>query len=161
MPESSTFRYARADDSPGFLLWKIWALWHKKLTQVLSAFHITQTQYAILASLRWFEEQAEPPAQTHLVEHAKIDKMTVSKAVRKLEQAGLVSRGRSESDSRATHVQLSPGGRKIAQRAIEAVENADEEFFACLSKHQINAYKTLALAVIAHNGTGPGIEDQP
>ena len=151
MSESSPFKYAEADDSAGFLLWKITALWQRKLSEVLGRFNLTQTQYAILASLRWFEEKKEPTTQTHLVEHAKIDKMTVSKAVRKLEQAGLVCRGRSFSDSRATNVQFSSKGRKVVKKAIAAVENADEDFFSCLSKKQIDAYKFLTLAVIAKN----------
>jgi len=53
MPESSPFKYEKVDDSAGFLLWKITALWQRKLTVVLSEYGITQTQYAMLASLRW------------------------------------------------------------------------------------------------------------
>ena len=108
MADSSPFRYSKADDSAGFLLWKITALWQAKLGKVLSKFGITQTQYAILASLRWFEEKNEPITQSHLVEHAKIDKMTVSKAIRRLESEGLVMRERSATDSRATNVRFFP-----------------------------------------------------
>jgi MarR family transcriptional regulator, transcriptional regulator for hemolysin len=151
MPESSPFKYAEADDSVGFLLWKITALWQKKLAQVLGAFNITQTQYAILASLRWFEENGEPTTQAHISSHAKIDKMTVSKAVRKLEKIGLVRRQSSTSDGRATNVQFTAEGRKAVAKAIEAVENADEEFFACLSEDQRAKYRCLTLAAISGN----------
>jgi DNA-binding MarR family transcriptional regulator len=151
MPETSPFKYADADESAGFLLWKMTALWQRKLAQVLGEFGITQTQYAILASLRWFEEKSEPPTQAHIGEHAKIDKMTLSKAVRKIEAMGLVHRRRSLADNRATQVQFTDRGRKIVTKAVRAVENADEEFFACLSKHQIGKYKCLTLSVIAEN----------
>lgn len=152
MPESSPFKHDKADDSADFLLWKITALWQRKLSDVLSEFGITQTQYAMLASLRWFEEQKEPPTQAHLVEHAQIDKMTVSKAIRKLEEDGFVLREQSSSDSRATNVRFTAQGRKAIQKAIVAIENADEEFFSCLTEKQLETYKSIMSSVIANNG---------
>lgn len=152
MPEASPFKYDKADESAGFLLWKITALWQKRLSEVLGEFGITQTQYAMLASLKWFEEQNEPTTQVHLVEHAKIDKMTVSKAIRKLEESGFVLREQSSSDSRATNVRFTAQGRRVIQKAIVAVENADEEFFSCLTDKQLETYKSLTSSVIANNG---------
>ena len=66
----SPFKHGEADASPGFLLWKLTALWQRKLGQVLGGLEITQTQYAILASLRWFEEQRAPPTQAHPGAHS-------------------------------------------------------------------------------------------
>ena len=152
MADSSPFRYSKADDSAGFLLWKITALWQAMLGKVLSEFGMTQTQYAILASLRWFEEKKEPVTQSHLVAHAKIDKMTVSKAIRRLEGEGLVLRERSATDSRATNVRFSTKGRRIIQKAIIAIENADEDFFSCLNEKQLEAYRFLTSLVISRNG---------
>ena len=152
MPETSHFKYEKANDSAGFLLWKITALWQRKLSEVLEEFGITQTQYAMLASLRWFEEKKEPTTQTHLVEHTKIDKMTVSKAIRKLEEDDLVLREQSSSDSRATNVRFTAKGRKVIQKAIVAIENADEGFFSCLTEKQLETYRSLTLSVVANNG---------
>jgi DNA-binding MarR family transcriptional regulator len=75
--------------------------------------------------------------------------MTVSKAVRKLERIGLVYTGRSASDNRAANLQFVAKGRRSVTKVIEAVENIDEEFFSCLSKHQMDEYKFLTLSVIA------------
>jgi MarR family transcriptional regulator, transcriptional regulator for hemolysin len=151
MADSSPFKYNKADDSAGFLLWKITALWQAKLGAVLGEFGITQTQYAILASLRWFEEKQEPTTQSHLVEHTKIDKMTVSKAIRRLEKDRLVSRESSATDNRAINVHFTDEGREVIQRAIVAIENADEDFFFCLSGKELVEYKSLTLKVIANN----------
>jgi hypothetical protein len=52
--EASAFRHARADDSPGFLLWKLTTLWQQRLGLVLDEHGITHTQFVILASLRLF-----------------------------------------------------------------------------------------------------------
>jgi len=84
--KASPFKHAEADASAGFLLWKMTALWQQRLALVLESLGITQTQYAILASLKWFEENKEPTTQTHLGEHAHIEKMTLSKAIRQLEK---------------------------------------------------------------------------
>lgn len=151
MSESSPFRYAKADDSPGFLLWKVTVLWQRKLARVLAEFGLNQTRYAILASLRWFQEKGEPANQTHLVEHARIDKMTVSKAIRKLESDGLIRRTPSVLDSRATTVHFTARGRQVIQKAIVAVENADEDFFSRLTEKQIDIYKRLILHLIDGN----------
>lgn len=152
MADPSPFKYEKADDSAGFLLWKITALWQRKLAEVLGEFGITQTQYAILASLKWFEERNEPTTQANLVRHTRIDKMTVSKAIRRLEDDGLVLRETSSHDSRATDVCFTPQGKKLIQKAIVSIENADEAFFSCLTKRQLEAYKSLTSTVIANNG---------
>lgn len=148
----SSFKYEKADDSAGFLLWKITTLWQSKLAEVLGGFGITQTQYAILASLRWFEEKKEPTTQAHLVEHAKIDKMTLSKAVRRLESDDIIVREDSLIDSRAINVRFTAKGRKIVHKAIAAIENADEAFFFSLTEKQLEVYKSLTSKVIANNG---------
>jgi MarR family transcriptional regulator, transcriptional regulator for hemolysin len=151
MSKTSPFKYEKADDSPGFLLWKVTALWQKKLSEVLSELEITQTQYAMLASLKWFEEKGEPTTQSHLVEHTKIDKMTISKAIRKLEVNGLVLRDQSSLDSRATNVRFTPHGKEVILKAVTVIENADEQFFSCLTKKQQETYKLLISKVITNN----------
>jgi len=154
--EDSPFRHARADDSPGFLLWKLTALWQQRLALVLGGHRITQTQYAILASLRWFEEQAEPPTQAHLVEHTRVDKMTLSKALRRLEAARLVKRAPSREDSRAMQVAFTAKGRKLIQQAVRDIEEADAQFFGRLGVQDLAVYQALTAALIA--GNSPAID---
>ena len=154
MSEVSPFRHAKADDSPGFLLWKLTTLWQQKLAEVLGTFGITQTQYAILASLRWFEEQGEPPTQAHLAEHTRIDKMTLSKALRRLETQGLVRRSPSKQDHRAVQVAFTAKGRKLIPQAVVGIESADAEFFGRLSVPDLAAYQALTAALITGNSRG-------
>lgn len=148
MSDSSPFKHASPDDSPGFLLWKITALWQKRLAEILEAFGITQTQYAILASLKWFEEHEEQTTQSHIADHARIDKMTLSKAIRKLEVDDLVSRESSTTDNRAINVRFSSKGKALIQEAVVAIEKADDDFFACLTNQELDAYKAITIKVI-------------
>jgi MarR family transcriptional regulator for hemolysin len=151
--EASAFRHARADDSPGFLLWKLTTLWQQRLGLVLDEHGITHTQFVILASLRWFEEQAEPPTQSHLAEHTHIDKMTLSKAIRKLEEGSLVKRRPSRSDSRAVTVAFSARGRRLITQAVAQIEAADAQFFSRLGVHDLAAYQALTAALISGNSS--------
>ena len=151
MGEPSPFKHERADDSAGFLLWKITTLWQQRLAGVLGEFGITQTQYAILASLCWFDEQRLAPTQADLVAHTKLDKMTLSKAGRRLEDDGLLRRTPSSVDARSVNVALTPAGRKLAFRAIQGIEKADDVFFASLSPQQLIDYKRLTLKLVAAN----------
>ena len=151
MSETTPFRHAKADDSPGFLLWKLTALWQQKLAEVLERHGITQTQYALLASLRWFEEQGEPPSQAHLAAHTRIDKMTLSKALRRLEAQQLVKRRPSREDSRAMEVAFTARGRKLIPKAVMDIESADAEFFGRLGVKDLAAYQALTAALIAAN----------
>lgn len=150
-PKTSPFKHEAADDSPGFLLWKLIALWQGKLAVVFDEFSITQTQYAILASLLWLEQRQKPPIQAKLVEHARIDKMTLSKAIRKLEKSELVRREPSTVDTRAIEVRFTPVGRKLIHEAIIAVERADDEFFSSLTEWQMKSWKALAISIITGN----------
>lgn len=151
MPDTSPFRAAEADDSPGFLLWKVTALWQQTLAGVLSGFGITQTQYAILASLRWFEAREWPATQAHLVEHARLEKMTLSKAIRRLEDDGLVRRAPSPVDARAMQVRFTAKGRSVTEAAIVAIEGADDVFFSALSATDLARYKSIAAKLVTAN----------
>ncbi|MBI1822105.1 MAG: MarR family transcriptional regulator [Nitrospirae bacterium] len=150
MSEPSPFKHDKADESAGFLLWKITTLWQRKLAEVLGEFGITQTQFAIMASLRWFEQTRQPTTQAHIVEHAKIDKMTVSKSIRQLEKNGFVLRKQSHLDSRAVNIRFTGHGKRIIAKAIVAIENADHDFFSCLTRKELRIYKSLTMTVIAN-----------
>ena len=147
MADASPFRHATPDDSAGFLLWKLTALWQRRLALVFDRFGITQTQYAIMASLRWFEGRHET-TQALIAEHARLEPMTLSKAIRKLAAAGLVTRNPSVADSRAIAVKLTAKGRRLTQQAVVAIENADDEFFGRLTARQLATYKSLVVALI-------------
>ena len=123
-------------------------LWQGKLALVFNDLSITQTQYSILASLRWFEEQHKPATQAALVAHAKIDKMTLSKAIRKLEESELLRREPSTTDTRTMQVQFTASGRDFIHRAVISVERADDEFFSSLTPQQMERWKSLNITLI-------------
>jgi len=55
--------------------------------------------------------------------------MMTSQVVRVLEIKGLITRKPDERDPRALRLGLTKQGERVAQRALAAVESADEEYF--------------------------------
>jgi DNA-binding MarR family transcriptional regulator len=58
--------------------------------------------------------------------------MTVSQVVRALEKAGYFTRVAHPTDSRARVIRPTDAGRRLAAKALVAVETTDEAFFAPL-----------------------------
>jgi len=149
-----------AEASPGFLLWQLTSRWQARIATALQRFGLTQTQHAILASLRWLAEHDGPPTQSRLAEHAQIEKMTLSKAIRRLEEGGLVTRLASTRDGRATEVALTASGTALTSEAIRAVEEADEAFFAALDDTARAAWMAHTRALIGADRASTRDEEQ-
>ena len=56
----------------------------------------------------------------------------VSKVLRTLEDKGFITRKEHETDTRAKVIRLTPNGKKVLQKAIKEIENADLDFFHAL-----------------------------
>ncbi len=133
---NSSFGYDKAGDSPGFLLWQTTMSWQRLLKAALEPYNVSHAQFVILAILLWFEENNYDTTQGLIVSWSKLDKMTVSKSLKKLSGLGLVLRSEHESDSRAKSVSLTVDGRTLIQKLIPIVEGIDEEYFSVLSEQQ-------------------------
>lgn len=128
----SLSRFARAEDSPGFLLWQVTNLWQQRMRATLAPLGITHVQFVLLASIAWLEDQHVVVTQVVLARHARTDVMMTSQVVRTLEEKGFLTRTVHPTDTRAKVVALTAEGRTVAQRAMTLVEDADAQFFAGL-----------------------------
>jgi hypothetical protein len=52
MPTSIS-SYKESEDSPGFLLWQLTALWQRKLNTLLKDLDLTHAQFVVLMSAHW------------------------------------------------------------------------------------------------------------
>ncbi len=138
-----------AKSTTGFTLWKLTALWQRNLAEVLGEFEITQTQFAILAAMIGFEKDGQDVTQALLVAQTNIDKMTISKSVRGLQDKKLVKIKKSKTDKRANNLELYAKGKKVADTAIVAVAKADEKFFAGITSNQVDSLNKLGEKVIS------------
>ena len=86
--------------------------WLKKLG-------LTYTQYLVFLVL--WEKDGIPVGE--ICEKLMLDNGTVSPLLKKMEQAGYISRARSEEDDRVVVITLTEQGRKLQEQAKDIPEN--------------------------------------
>ena len=124
-------RLAGPQDSPGFLLWKVSNAWQRRQRAALKPLGLTHAQFVLLAAASWFGA-SETLTQARLSEVSGVDVMTTSQIVRTLETAGLMRRNPHPTDPRARALAVTAAGRAKLKKAIVAVEDTDEAFFAAV-----------------------------
>ncbi|MEI7580213.1 MAG: MarR family winged helix-turn-helix transcriptional regulator [bacterium] len=133
MKNKSVFGFERAADSPGFLLWQTTMMWQRLIKKELEPFEISHAQFVVMAVICWFEEHEQMATQAALISWTKLDKMTVSQALKKLAYVGLVQRADHEIDTRAKTVALTAAGTELIVKLVPLVEQIDANFFGKIS----------------------------
>lgn len=128
MPKSA-FSVEKPEDSAGLLLWQTTVMWQRSIKQVLDPHGISHAQFVILAILLWSYETRQEPTQILIAQQSKLDKMTVSKSLKRLAQQGFIERGESAKDSRAKCSRLTEKGKTMATKLVPLVEKIDADFF--------------------------------
>lgn len=144
---NSVFGFDQPEDSPGFLLWQTTITWQRLIKKALDPYDISHAQFVILAITMWFESKNHVASQSLIIRQSKLDKMTVSKALKKLVTDGYVKRIEHKEDTRAKSVLLTKKGKQLAAKLIPIVEKIDEDFFGVVKKTDrlslINVLKNL------------------
>ncbi len=107
----------------------------KALCCLFKPIGLTHPQFVVLATLGWLTRKGELVTQVAVGKMAGIDPNTISQIIRGLEQKRLVKREPS-FDSRAKNPTLTSQGTQIVNRALPAVEEADERFFNRLTQKE-------------------------
>src|SRR3989344_2744622 len=116
------FGFEKPEHSPGFLLWQTMVIWQRQIKKALDPYHISHAQFVILANVLWFEGIKKIPTQILIAHSAKLDKMTVSKSLKKLAANGLIKRVEHKDDTRAKSVHLTAKGKAMASKLVPIVE---------------------------------------
>jgi DNA-binding MarR family transcriptional regulator len=151
MNDAAPFAEKEANDSTGFLLWQVTALWQRRIATALRPHGLTQVQFALLAGLLWLSQKERLITQAMLARHAKVDMMMTSQVLRTLESKGLIERRPHPHDARANILLLTKRGRACAWKAVPEVEQADELFFGELGARR-NAFNGALRSLIDTSG---------
>lgn len=116
-------------ESPGFLLWHTTLRWQREIAAALAPLGLTHVQFVLLACTWWLNKEGEHPNQLAVARQAGTDVKMASQVLRTLELKGLIEREVDPSDTRSKRLRVTGAGSELAQRAIEAVELADAQFF--------------------------------
>jgi len=130
-PGTLATRFESDQQSPGFLLWRVTNRWQAAQRAALKPYGLTHVQFVLLASLTWLDAEG-PLTQRQLADHAATDPMMTSQVLRVLAAQGLVVRAAHPRDRRALCLSVTGQGRALANRAVVAVEQCDQDFFAGL-----------------------------
>ncbi len=132
MSLKTPFGFDAPEDSPGFMLWQTTVIWQRLIKKMLDAYGISHAQFVVMAILLWFENHDQQLTQVDIAKGTKLDKMTVSKSLKKLGFLGYVTRSESQQDTRAKWVNLTDRGKELVSQLIPRVEGIDEDFFRAL-----------------------------
>jgi MarR family transcriptional regulator, organic hydroperoxide resistance regulator len=123
------FGFDKPEDSLGFLLWQTTMSWQRLIKKTLEPFDVSHAQFVIMALLLWFEKHKYDTTQILIANWSKLDKMTVSKSLKKLVAQKFVNRIEHKTDTRAKSVTLTEKGKTLIHQLIPLVEQIDAEFF--------------------------------
>jgi len=124
-----TSRFSAAEESVGFLLWKVANLHQAQQRRALAGLDLTPTQFSVLACIGDLASRGRV-TQTDVCRHAALDKMLVSDSTRALVTKGFVARTPDESDGRSALIAPTDVGWSVCTRALRIIEDLDEQFFA-------------------------------
>lgn len=121
--------HSSAEESPGFLLWRVSTLWRRAIEEVLKPLDLTHPQFVILATTGYLTRSGARVSQAEIGRYAALDPNTTSQILRSLEGKGLIERSH-RPDERTKCPLLTTQGVKSLKKALPAVEQADALFFS-------------------------------
>ena len=133
-----------AEESPGFLLWRVSTLWRKAIETVLKPLGLTHPQFVVLATTGWLTRTGERASQAEIGRKAALDPNTTSQILRGLQAKGLIERSHN-IDERSKYPILTATGAESLAKAMPAVESADAAFFASVDLKGSAILKTLQI----------------
>ncbi len=139
MSEENGFALAR---SPSHLLHRAQQMAADHFAAVLGGEEVTLRQFAVLAAAA----RSAGQTQTALVNATGIDRSTLADMVLRMEDRGLLERGRAANDGRAKAVTLTAKGRAALNQAAPRARAADEALMSALPLKKRTAFlETLRL----------------
>ena len=133
---NTPFGFDSPEESPGFLLWQVTMSWQRLIKKELELYGISHSQFVIMAILLWFSKKNVELTQVDLIKMSNLDKMTISKSLKKLLSIGLVTRYENVEDTRAKNAKLTQKGEELASVLVPIVESTDKKFFGKLSNSE-------------------------
>jgi MarR family transcriptional regulator, organic hydroperoxide resistance regulator len=87
---------------------------------LLEPLGLTHPQYLVMLTL-WgnAKTNGEPLSVKDIAGTLQMDSATLSPMLKRLQSQGLLTRSRSETDERTTHVELTPKGRNLRRQALK------------------------------------------
>lgn len=154
MKKENIFQHETAEESVGFLMWKVHNHWQRSIRQQLKVHDLTHTQFVVLAGAYYLAMQHDEITQVLIADHAGIDVMLTSNVIRALEKKNYLRRVAHSHDTRAKAVQVTEQGTAVLKIAVKDVESFDAAYFSALRDRPAFIKELLSLSqqIDNHNG---------
>jgi DNA-binding MarR family transcriptional regulator len=106
------------ENAVGFVLWRVVHRYQREIDRVLAPVDLTHLQFTTLAMAAWLCQSGEPTTQAAVASAAEMHPMQVSLMLKALEQKGMISRTRSQTDVRAKVIALTRLGLRSLGQAM-------------------------------------------
>lgn len=132
---------------PGYLIRRLHQLHYALFFEECAGTDITPVQYGLMTIL-----STNPDSDQIAIANALgIDRTNVADVLRRLHQAGLVERQRSEKDKRAVISRLTPAGEALLKRLYPAMARAQERLLECLDPERREAFLATLMELLEAN----------
>ncbi|GIF50950.1 DNA-binding MarR family transcriptional regulator [Asanoa ferruginea] len=118
------------DTATGRLLWQVTLRWRAAVDRAVAPLGLTHAQYSLIGSLYGLTRQGRTPSQRELADFAGLEQIYVSKLIRGLADAGLVTRSEHPTDSRARQLSLTAKGVEVTEAAVGIVHALQHDLTA-------------------------------
>ena len=116
----------------GSLVWRLAMRWRNRVDRAVAPLGLTHAQYSALGSLWAMTRKGQAPSQRDLAEFTGLGPIYVSKLVRSMETAGLLTRESDPNDSRVVRLAVSDHGAATIRKAMTVVRALDRQLTASL-----------------------------
>ena len=144
--DESLFEIEDLETNTGLLMLQVSNLWKDYHDKVLKKYHgLSHIQYAVLAGIYSLNNKKQV-TQTLIVQHTRIDPMTISQIFKQLESKDYISQTNHPADDREKVVHLTQKGKDLVSQVLGAIVETDGKFFKSLGEnagHFNNYLKTL------------------
>ncbi len=141
-------KFDDAQDSPGFLLWKMHLIWRRLVEKVLNQCDLTHPQFVVLVTIAYLAQNKSNVTQVELANHVSLDVNTISQILKGLENKGFIKRLARNGNNKAKYPKLTEIGYSTFKQAIKLVEDVDQQFFNSLNTKDLQLFKTSMLTLI-------------
>ena len=122
------------ENAVGFVLWRVVHRYVREIDRTLAPTGLTHLQFTVLALTAWMGRSGEPVTQVALARFGDIHPMQVSQVLKALNGKGLVSRPRSETDTRARQIEMTETGVAALRRAMPLAITVQARLFGDAGK---------------------------
>lgn len=147
------------DTATGRLLWHVATRWRAAVDRAVAPLGLTHAQYSLIGSLYGLTRQGRTPSQRELADSAGLEQIYVSKLIRGLADAGLVTRSENPADSRARQLSLTAKGIEVTEAAVSIVHALQRELTAPIGGPSGPRNRALISTLRALLGATPGASE--